>query len=284
MLRFDQDLKGDPHEGVDLQHARLRRPGALVRRARRRGRRPRRALRGACSATTCASTSRPCSWRRRRCARRRTSRPAGIAGDPARPAATSCSSRRPRRRGPGCARAQERIAARRPADPALRGRRLAGLAGRDRGGRPRAALLRADRGRDHARPDRRRAPPPRRSSWRSAWRSASRSPTPWWPRSAPAPGRSASSSRSRWSRRRWSAAARCSPRRPAPRRCWWPRSQPPEGGVDFGRALDALVGGGMRAAGQLAAAAGEPDAAARARAPGRCSTGSWWRWSSSPTR
>ena len=52
---------------------------------------------------------------------------------------------------------------------------------------------------DHARPDRRRAPRAARSSWPSAWRSASRSPTCSWPRSAPAPGRSA-----------WSSGSRCS--------------------------------------------------------------------------
>ena len=50
MLRFDQDLRGDPHEGVDLATPDFVALAALLRRARGRGRRPRRALRGGAGA------------------------------------------------------------------------------------------------------------------------------------------------------------------------------------------------------------------------------------------
>ena len=46
MLRFDQDVHGDPHEGVDLQTPDFVDAGALVRGARGRGERAGRALRG----------------------------------------------------------------------------------------------------------------------------------------------------------------------------------------------------------------------------------------------
>ena len=45
MLRFDQDLHGDPHEGVDLVTPDFVALARRLRRARRGGRRPRRGLR-----------------------------------------------------------------------------------------------------------------------------------------------------------------------------------------------------------------------------------------------
>ena len=121
MIRYDQDLHGDPREGVDLTNPDFVALAAVVRHSRRQRGRARRALRrgaegprGAEGADDAGGASRPR-------ARRRTCRRAGTGGDRGAPAHLAAAPGAPRRRAhPAAGRAHgagRRGLARRPAHP-----------------------------------------------------------------------------------------------------------------------------------------------------------------------
>ena len=247
MIRFDQDLHGDPREGSTCEPG-LRGPGRSFGVARGQRGRARRALRGgaegprgAAGADDAGGAGRAGAAAERVAAlvpamNEDERGPGGAAGGPARAPrrrgersrrAPSSWSRPPRSpRGIcGRARAHHRHG---PADPPDLGRRVARLAGRHGAARALAALLRPDLGGDHARPDGRRAPPPRRGArHRRVGGDRDRGP-------ARGSDRHRHLAGGRGHRLAMLAATlvgggRCSRHRRAPRRCWWPRSSRPRG-------------------------------------------------------